>query len=157
MEEIWKRSVDCISIKILVVILCHSFRLPRWLSGKESTSKQEMRVQFLGQEDPLEKEIATHFILSPLFLAFKWLPSHPGKGNSNPLQYSCLGNPIHRGAWHATVHEVTKSQTWLGNWTTTINHRYAIYYHWGNGVKTTWVLPVFFLIITCEYRINSKA
>ena len=34
----------------------------------------------------------------------------PGEGNGNPLQYSCLGNPMHRGAWHATVHEVAKSQ-----------------------------------------------
>ena len=32
----------------------------------------------------------------------------PGKGNSNPLQYCCLGNPIDRGAWQAVVHEVTK-------------------------------------------------
>ena len=28
----------------------------------------------------------------------------PGEGNDNPLQYSCLGNPINRGAWWATVH-----------------------------------------------------
>ena len=28
----------------------------------------------------------------------------PGEGNGNPLQYSCLGNPMHRGAWRATVH-----------------------------------------------------
>ena len=32
----------------------------------------------------------------------------PGEGNSNPLQYSCLGNPMDRGAWRATVHQVTK-------------------------------------------------
>ena len=32
----------------------------------------------------------------------------PGEGNGNPLQYSCLGNPMDRGAWQATV---TKSQT----------------------------------------------
>ena len=30
----------------------------------------------------------------------------PGEGNSNPLQYSCLGNPMGRGAWQATVHGV---------------------------------------------------
>ena len=33
----------------------------------------------------------------------------PGKGNGNPLQYSCLGNPMDRGARWATVHGVTKS------------------------------------------------
>ena len=31
-----------------------------------------------------------------------------GEGNGNPLQYSCLGNPMDRGAWQATVHEVTR-------------------------------------------------
>ena len=32
----------------------------------------------------------------------------PGEGNGNPLQYSCLGNPIDRGFWPATVHGVAK-------------------------------------------------
>ena len=32
----------------------------------------------------------------------------PGEGNGNPLQYSCLGNPMDRGAWSTTVHGVTK-------------------------------------------------
>ena len=32
----------------------------------------------------------------------------PGEGNGNPLQYSCLGNSMDRGAWPATVHEVAK-------------------------------------------------
>ena len=36
-----------------------------------------------------------------------------GGGNGNPLQYSCLENPIDREAWWATVHRVTKSQTRL--------------------------------------------
>ena len=31
----------------------------------------------------------------------------PGKGNGNPLQYSCLGNPMDRRIWQATVHGVT--------------------------------------------------
>ena len=34
-----------------------------------------------------------------------------GGGHSNPLQYSCLENPMHREAWRATVHSVAKSQT----------------------------------------------
>ena len=34
--------------------------------------------------------------------------SSPGEGNGNPLQYSCLGNPVDRGGWWATVHGVTK-------------------------------------------------
>jgi len=45
--------------------------------------------------------------------------SNPGSGrssgerNGNPLQYSCLKNPVNRGAWWATVHRVAKSQIWL--------------------------------------------
>ena len=35
----------------------------------------------------------------------------PGVGNSNPLQYSCLENAMDRGAWWATVHGVTESNT----------------------------------------------
>ena len=45
---------------------------------------QETWVPFLGQEDS------------------------PGEGNGHPLQYSCLGNPVDRGGWWATVHGVTK-------------------------------------------------
>ena len=37
----------------------------------------------------------------------------PGAGHGNPLQYSCLANPMDRGAWWATAHGVTKSQTRL--------------------------------------------
>ena len=39
----------------------------------------------------------------------------PGEGHGNPLQYSCLENPMDRGAWRATVHGVTKSWTRLNN------------------------------------------
>ena len=35
----------------------------------------------------------------------------PGEGNGNALQYSCLENPMDRGAWQATVHSVAQSQT----------------------------------------------
>ena len=53
-----------------------------------SANAGDMQVQPLGQEDPL-KEMA------------------------KPLQYSCLGNPMDRGAWRATVHGVAKSYTQL--------------------------------------------
>ena len=39
--------------------------------------------------------------------------NRPGEANGNPPQYSCLENPVDRGTWQATVHRVTKSQTWL--------------------------------------------
>jgi len=43
--------------------------------------------------------------------SFLGLKGSPGGGNDNPLQYSCLENSMERGAWQATVHGVTKSQT----------------------------------------------
>ena len=44
----------------------------------------------------------------------------PGEGNGNPLQYSCLENPMDGGAWLATVHAVAKSRTQLSDFTITI-------------------------------------
>ena len=41
----------------------------------------------------------------------------PGEGHGNPLQYSCLENPMEGGAWWATVHGVAKSQTRLSDFT----------------------------------------
>ena len=41
----------------------------------------------------------------------------PGEVNGNSLQYSCLENPMTRGAWRPTIHGVTKSQTQLSNLT----------------------------------------
>ena len=43
--------------------------------------------------------------------------SSPGEGNGNPLQYSCLENPMDRGAWWATDHGVVKSRAWLSDLT----------------------------------------
>ena len=45
----------------------------------------------------------------------------PGGGNGKPLQYSCLGNPMDREAWWATIHGVAKSQTRLSDFTFTFH------------------------------------
>ena len=45
-----------------------------------------------------------------------------GGQHGNPLQYSCLENPMDRGAWWAAVHRVTKSQTWLKRQHSTAQH-----------------------------------
>ena len=58
--------------------------IPWWLSGKESTCSAGDADLIPGLEDSL------------------------GEGNGNPLWYSCQGNPMGRGSWQATVHEVTK-------------------------------------------------
>ena len=45
-----------------------------------------------------------------------WIPGSgraPGEGHGNPLQHSCLGNPMDRGEWWPTVHGAAKSWTWL--------------------------------------------
>ena len=42
----------------------------------------------------------------------------PGEGNSNLLQYSCLGNPMDSGVWWTTAHRVEKSQTQISDYTT---------------------------------------
>ena len=50
----------------------------------------------------------------------------PGERNGNPLQYSCLGNPMDRGAWQVIVHRVTKNWIWLHDWEHTEHiHRYT--------------------------------
>ena len=64
--------------------------LAQWLSGKESTCSARAAGD-MGSVPGLGRS--------------------PGGGHGNPLQYSCLENPKNRGAWWATVHAVTKSQT----------------------------------------------
>ena len=46
------------------------------------------------------------------------LGRYPGEGNGNPLQYSCLENPMDRGAWRATVYGLTKVRRDLATKTT---------------------------------------
>ena len=52
-----------------------------------------------------------------------WIRKTPLGGNSNPLQYSRLGNPMDRGAWWAGVHGVSKSQTHLST------HAQSLFFH----------------------------
>ena len=53
----------------------------------------------------------------------------PGEGNGNPLQYSCLENPMDAGAWWATVHGVSKSWTRLSDFTSlSLNTIYNVSY-----------------------------
>ena len=98
---------------------------------------QETWVQSLGWEDPLEEKMATHSSTLAWkipwteepggaavhrvaksrtrlidFTSLKctgWLNFFCGEGNHHVLQYSCLGKPMDRGAWQATVHGVAES------------------------------------------------
>ena len=65
-------------------MLLQMLGLPWWLSGKESTCQA-------GDVDLIPG-----------------LGRFPGEGNGNPLQYSCLGNPMDRGAWRAIAFGVKK-------------------------------------------------
>ena len=58
--------------------------------------------------DPVVKNLPTNAGDPEDMSSIPRLRRSPGEGNSNPLQYSCLGNPIDRGAWWATVHGVAK-------------------------------------------------
>ena len=64
----------------------------------------------------------------------------PGEGNGNPLQYSCLENPMDRGAWWATVHGVAKSQTGLSDFTFTFTS-VLIYFIYSD----VYLMPFYFL------------
>ena len=58
----------------------------------------------------------------PCSLAICWhLCYYVGEGNGNPLQYSCLENPMDEGAWWAAVHGVAKSRTRLSDFTFTFH------------------------------------
>ena len=65
----------------------------------------------------------------------------PGGGNGNLLQYSCLGNPMGRGAWWAIVHGVTKSQTGLNDWahTHTVLLSMSPFHRWRNWSSGKWI------------------
>ena len=63
-----------------------------------------------------------------------------GEGNGNPLQYSCLENPMDRGAWWAAVHEVTKSQTRLSDFPFTF-HFHALEEMATHSSVLAWRIP----------------
>ena len=60
-----------------------------------------------------------------------------GGGNGNPLKYSCLGNSMDRGIWHAAAHGVAKSQTWLSTHTHSHIHTSKDRRSRGSGPKHT--------------------
>ena len=78
------RNHRLLTSRVILASLLNTW-LPGWHSGKESTCRRRKHK--------------------------KW--RSPGGGNGSPLQYSCLENPMDRGAWWATVHGAEKSQTWL--------------------------------------------
>ena len=80
----------------------NTWGLSRWLSDKESTCQA-------GDAGSIPR-----------------LGISSGEGNGNPFQYSCLENPMDRGAWWAIVHGVTKIWTWLNTHTHTPHSRLSL-------------------------------
>ena len=56
-----------------------------------------------------------------VMFCFDCISINIGEGNGTPLQYSCLENPMDRGAWQAAVHGITKSRTQLSDFTFTFH------------------------------------
>ena len=79
------------SLFILYIAFCISWGFPCGSDSRETACNAGDQVQSLSGEDP------------------------PGEGNGNPLQCSCLENPMDRRAWRAAVHAVEKSWTQLRN------------------------------------------
>ena len=89
---------------LYIHIFVHYMKLLRWLSGKETTCNSGDPGSIPGSG------------------------RSSGEGNGNPLQYSCLGNPMERGAWWATIHGVSKSLTQLSDFHYTSLHvLYTVY------------------------------
>ena len=111
--------------------------LPWWLRGRESACQCRSGeangnpLLYSCLENPTDRGVwqATGHGVAKSQTQLEWLSMHasvgdvgsipgsgrsPGEGNGNPLQCSCLGNPMDRGAWQATV-QLQKGQTWLSD------------------------------------------
>ena len=89
-----------LSLPRFMLLTSPTFGLPRWLSGKESACQcKRLNMGSIAGSG-----------------------SSPGGGHGNPLQCSCLEDPVDRGAWWATVYRVTKRWTRLSDWAGTHLH-----------------------------------
>ena len=111
---------------------CHGWGLPCWLpayayvedgegqgslaccspwgcKGSDTTEQLNNKMAMLGfSGDASSKEPACQCRRHKRLRFNPWVGKIPGEGQGNPLQYSCLKNPMDTGAWQATVHRVTK-------------------------------------------------
>ena len=79
-----------------LLFLCSKGRVPRLRASLMAETVKSLHTMWETRFDP-------------------WVGKIPGGGHGNPLQYSCLENSMDKGAWWATVHEVTESQTRLSD------------------------------------------
>ena len=105
-----------------MVVPAYRLRANRmYLSGCTQDSQVRMLVlQWIGGSKGFP---VAQLVKNPPAMWETWVPSlgrgrSPGRGQGNPLQYSCLENPMDRGGWRAVVHRVTQSRTrlkWLSS------------------------------------------
>ena len=111
------------SLTVWITINCGKLR-KRWeyqttcllrnlYAGQEATVRTGHGKQQTGSKQ--EKEYVKIVYCHPAYLTY--MQSTSGESNGNPLQYSCLENPMDGGAWWATVHGVARSRTWLSDFT----------------------------------------
>ena len=101
---------------------------PVFLPGKSHGQRSVVGYNPLGSKSQIQLSTAWHSTIDNIYRSgnpggsvVKNLPANegdvgsiprlgrsPGERNGDPLQYSCLGNPMHRGTWQATVHGVTR-------------------------------------------------
>ena len=104
---------------------CHPEAKEEWHKIRQRPSRAKFCLQWLESSIRfilcfifMDASLAMKLISAVIyFKSIYWAPIVSGRspkgGNGNPRKYSCLGNPIDRGAWWATAPGVAKSQTWL--------------------------------------------
>ena len=99
-------------------------RIKRKVCWTEEGNKRADENYFHPYISPVACEFFLSSVQSSHSVMSSSLPPHGltvGEGNGTPLQYSCLENPMDRGAWWAAVHGVTRSRTRLSNFTFTFH------------------------------------
>ena len=112
--------------------------IPRW--GKSPGAGNGNTIQYFCLENPMTEEFGWLQAMGSQTVQADWanntymhanagdikdpglIPGFerfPGERNGNPLQYSCLENPMDRGAWQATIHGVPRSWTQVSDWACT--------------------------------------
>ena len=86
-----QRAGEASASAVLALVVHSAHAVPGGAVGKESTTCNEGDARDMGLIPGLGRS--------------------PGRGHGNPLQYSCLENPMDRGSWWVTIHRVPKSQT----------------------------------------------
>ena len=86
------------------------------------------------------------------FSMIHYLGKNIGEGNGTPLQYSCLENPMDRGAWKAAVHGVPEGWTQLSDFTSTFH-----FHAWEKDMAThssvlAWRIPGMGSLVGCHLR-----